>query len=82
MAELTDQTEATTLPEDAQKRVWRAVETARKAVAGGGLVDIHLKRFHRAMDDLRSPEEQAAVHAALCYEPWYIAATETRKGES
>lgn len=79
---MTDATELQALPEDAQRRVGRAIDTARKAIAGDpGLRAIYLKRFHRAMDDLQGPDEGAAVHAALCGEPWYVEATSTRKAE-
>jgi hypothetical protein len=55
----------------ALKRITRAVQTAREAVAAApGLVDLRLKRFHRAMDDLQEGEGQE-VYRRLSGESWY-----------
>jgi hypothetical protein len=53
------------------RRVNRAVETAKKAATDRQLQDIHLRRFHRAMDDLESREEGEAVYDQLRSEGWY-----------
>lgn len=69
---MSETVDMTALPKDAQQRVRRAIDTARRAITGDpGLRDIYLKRFHRAMDDLRSHEEGAAVYETLSREPWY-----------
>lgn len=52
-----------------EKRVKRAIHTAREAARDGS--DLKLQRFHRAMDDLRSRDEGEAVYYALRDEGWY-----------
>lgn len=56
---------------DAARRVSRAIQTAREvATSDPGLVEIKLRRFHRAMDELE-PGEGEQVYDALCGEGWY-----------
>jgi hypothetical protein len=60
------------MTKEAQKRIDRALHTARAAVqAEPGLVaDVRLKRFHAAMDALE-PGEGEEVYRVLSKEPWY-----------
>lgn len=62
----------------ALKRINRAVHTAREAIASApGLVDMRLKRFHRAMDDLQEGEG-TEVYRRLSAESWYPGSTVER----
>lgn len=63
----------------AEKRVNRAVECARAAVTKREFSDLYRKRFHRAMDALRSEEEGRAVYERCQKEPWYERSTARRK---
>lgn len=67
------------LDKQAEKRVTRAVETARKACTEPELQELYRKRFHRAMDALESREEGEAVYDRCRREGWYLYAAEALK---
>lgn len=54
-----------------EKRVERAVAMARACFEKPELASIYLRRFHRAMDDLRSQAEGEAVYERCQAEGWY-----------
>lgn len=64
---------------DPERRINRAVQCARE-VAQGGLSEIRLKRFHRAMDELEAGEGEQ-VYARIHTEPWYERASAQLKRE-